>query len=103
MTDEVNLLVNGMSIPLDDFARGFVGHTISGMLASLKGTEEIKTLKITIVGDKVEIILNNAPVPAKPFVNKIFKSTIMGMISPLKGVGEINRVSLSFRRQSGTS
>ena len=95
---QVSLSVNDAPIKLDYFVRGFIDHTISGMLASLKGTGEIKSVDVSIEGDKVSINLNNAALPIKPFVNEIIKSTIAGMVSPLKGVSEISKTNISIRK-----
>ena len=98
MTREVRLFVNDAPIDLDYFVLGFIDHTLSGMLAALEGTGEIKTLDVTIQGDKVTINLNNALVPTNPFVNKIMKNTIVGMLSSLRGVDEINKVKIDIKR-----
>jgi len=91
-------LVNDMSIEIDYFVQGFIDHTISGILAALEGTGEIKSLVLSIQGDKVTINLNNALVPINPFVDKIIRSTIAGMVSSLKGVKEINKMNISIGR-----
>jgi len=95
---QLSLSVNDIPIELDYFVQGFIDHTISGILAGLKGTGEIESLDVSIEGDKVIINLNNAVVPINPFVNKIIRSTIVGMVSSLKGVSEINRVNISTRK-----
>ena len=95
---QVSLSVNDTPIELDYFVQGFIDHTISGMLVSLKGTEEIKSLDVSIEGDKVAINLNNDILPINPFVNEIIRSTIVGMVSPLKGVSEINKAYIGIRR-----
>jgi len=98
MTRQVSLLVNDAPIALDYFVRGFIDHTIGGMLAALEGTGEIEILDISIEDDEVKINLNNAPVPANRFVSKIIRNTIVGMVSSLKGVSETNRINISIRR-----
>ena len=95
---QVSLLVNDVPIELDYFVQGFIDHTISGMLASLKDTRKIKSVDISIKGDKVTIILNDTLVPTNPFVSKITRNTIVAMVSSLKGVGEVNRVNVSLKR-----
>ena len=95
---EVKLSVNDVPIELDYFVQGFIEHTISGMMATLEGTGEIKNLELSIDGDKVTINLNSALVPTNPFVNKIIRNTIAGMVSSLKGVSEINKMNISIRR-----
>jgi len=98
MTRQVSLLVNDQPVELDYFVQGFIDHTISGMLASLKGTGEIKSVDISIEGDKVTIILNDTLVLTNPFVSKITRNTIVAMISSLKGVGKVNRANVSIKR-----
>lgn len=103
MVDEVSLFVNEAPIHLDDFARGFVNHTLGGMVAALKGMGKIETLNVTIEADRVEIILNNTLVATKPFVSKIMKNTLVGLVSSLKGVNEINKIRISIRRAPGAN
>ena len=98
MTKQINLVVNDQPIELDHFIQGFIDHTIAGMLASLKGTEELDSLEISIEGDNVNINLNNNQLPVNPFVSKIMRNTIMGMVASLKGVSEISKVSITVKR-----
>ena len=98
MTKEVSLAVNEIPIQLDYFVQGFIDHVLSGMVAALEGTGEIKTLVVSIEGDNVIIKLNNELVPINLFASKIIRSTIVGMLSSLKGVGEMNRIELSIRK-----
>lgn len=98
MTKHISLLVNDIPIELDYFVQEFIEHTMGGMMLTLKGTGEIKSLDVVIQGDEVIIDLNNARVPVNPFVAKIIRSTVTGMVSSLKGVSEINKISLSIRR-----
>ena len=87
MTREVSLTVNAAPIKLDYFVAGYLDHVTGGIIASLKGTGEIKKLKLTI-SDKglVKINLNSADLPINYFVEEIVRSTFTGMIAPLKGV-----------------
>ena len=98
MTSQTSLLVNNAPIPTDYFVAEFIEHTVAGMMASLEGTGEIKSLDITIDADNVTINLNDAPVPVNVFVSKIVKNTITGMVSSLKGVSEINQVKITVER-----
>ncbi len=87
MTRQISLTVNDILINLDYFVAGYLDHVTGGIINSLKGTGEIKTLKLTI--DKkgqVKIRLNNADMPLNYFVEEIVRSTLTGMIAPLKGV-----------------
>jgi len=98
MTRQVSLSLNDQPVELDYFVQGFIDHTIGGMLATLKGTGEIKDLDISIEGDEITINLNSAVVPTNPFVSKIITNTIMGMVSSLKGAGEIRSVKITIER-----
>ncbi len=95
---QISLSVNDAPIGLDYFVQGFIDHTVSGMLAALEGTGEIKSLDLTIRGDEVTINLNDAVVPIKPFVNKIIRSTVVGMVSSLKGVSDIDRMTVFIQK-----
>jgi len=98
MTRQVSLSLNDQPVELDYFVQGFIDHTIGGMLATLKGTGEIKDLDISLEGDEITINLNSAAVPTNPFVSKIITNTIMGMVSSLKGAGEIRSVKITIER-----
>jgi hypothetical protein len=46
---QVELMINGKKIPLTEFPRDFIQHTIFGMVKSLKGVDEqIESLSLTI-------------------------------------------------------
>jgi signal peptidase I len=89
VTRKVTLTVNNAPIELDYFVAGYLDHVTGGILASLKGTGEIKTLKLTIdAKGLVKIRLNSADVPINYFVEEIIRSTFQGVIAPLKGVAK---------------
>lgn len=46
--DDVDLLINEAHIPLNLFIKNFIAKTLLGMVSSLKGTEEIKSLHISL-------------------------------------------------------
>ncbi len=98
MTREVSLLVNDSPIVLDSFVQDFIAHTVSGMLAALKGTGEMEFLDIAIDGDEVKISLNSDPVPINPFVGTFIRNTVVGMVSSLKGVSDTYKVDISIGR-----
>ncbi|OHB60584.1 MAG: hypothetical protein A2167_07930 [Planctomycetes bacterium RBG_13_46_10] len=95
---QVSLLANDAPIELNNFVEGYIDHVVSGILASLRGTGEIKSIDLTVEGDQVSIILNNAAVPINPFTTRIIRSTIVGMVSSLKEVRTIERIKVSIRR-----
>lgn len=44
----LELKVNGESIPLNDFAQRFIVGTLCGMLRSLRGIDDIRTVSLTL-------------------------------------------------------
>ncbi len=98
MTGNVNLSVNNMPINLDHFVRSYIEHIANGVVASLKDTGEIESLKLAIDNEgQVQITLNNTDIPLKYFPIEIIRSTILGMVAPLKGVeGEVNNLELTI-------
>jgi len=99
MTRQVSLSVNDVPINLEYFVEEYLDHVIGGILASLKDTEEIASLALSINNEgQVTINLNDADVPIKYFPNEIIKSTILGMVSTLKGVDEIDRLEITIKR-----
>jgi hypothetical protein len=95
---QVTLSVNDAPIALDGFVQGYIDHVVDGILASLKGTEEIQGVDLTIEGDQVSIILNNAALLLNPFVTRIIRNTMVGAVSSLRGVSKIERMLVSIRR-----
>ena len=99
MTRQVSLSVNDVPINLECFIEEYLDHVIGGILGSLKDTEEIKSLALSINNEgQVTINLNDADVPIKYFPTEIIKSTILGMVSTLKGVDEIDRLDITIKR-----
>ncbi len=45
---QVELKVNGEDVALNDFVKGFVSETLMGMMKSLRGVGEVKTLSLEI-------------------------------------------------------
>ena len=45
---KVELKVNGEEIALNDFVKGFVSETLTGMVKSLRGVGEVKTISLEI-------------------------------------------------------
>jgi len=45
---KINIKVNGKEIPISEFPSDFIKNTICGMIKSLKGVDEIKTVEIKI-------------------------------------------------------
>jgi hypothetical protein len=95
---QISLSVNDTPIALDNFVQGYIDHVVGGILASLKGTGEIKSVDLTIEGDQVSIVLNNAALPLNPFATRIIYNTLVGMISSLHGVHKIERMQLNIKK-----
>ena len=95
---QVSLSVNDAPIALDNFVQGYLEHVVGGILASLKGTEVIQRVDLTIEGDQVSIVLNTAALPLNPFASMIIRNTLVGMISTLHGVHTIERIQVSIKR-----
>ena len=95
---QVSLSVNDATIALDNFVEGYIDHVVGGILASLKGTGEIKSVALTIEADQVSIVLNTAAVPLNPFVTRIIRNTMVGVVSSLQGVSKIERMQVSINR-----
>lgn len=47
-TLQTDLTVNGQKIQLNNFAQNFMGGAIIGMLASLRGVDDIKSVSLEI-------------------------------------------------------
>ena len=95
---QVSLSVNNTPITLNNFVREYIDHVVSGILASLKGTGEIKSVELSIEADQVSIVLNTAAVPLNPFATRLIRNTMVGMISSLHGVHTIERMQVSINR-----
>lgn len=98
VTRQVRLTINDAPIELDHFVRGYIEHVVGGILSSLKGTEEIAGVDLSIAGDQVSIVLNDAAVPLNPFATRIIRNTMMGVVSSLRGVRAIERMQVSIKR-----
>ena len=97
MARTLTLSVNDAPVQVDNFVGKFIDRTVSGIIASLKGTGEIKELTLSIEGDSVSINLNGENVPTNFFASKIIKSTLLGMIAPLKGVSrDVRKLTVSL-------
>lgn len=95
---KVIMAVNGADVPLKAFLVDFYSNTLSGMVASLKGAEEIEKLEVVLEGKKVKLTLNGKPISMNPFTNAIFASTLSGMVMYLKGMKRLKDMkSLSFK------
>ncbi len=98
-SEEVCLSVNDVPIKLEGFVREFIEQVTAGIVATLKGTGEIQSLKLSICGKDTQINLNGSLVPVVPFAGEFIRNTVIGMVSPLKGVVQpIDRLEISITR-----
>jgi hypothetical protein len=100
VTREISLSVNNTPIDLDYFVAGYIDHVVGGIVASLKGTGDLKKLELTIDNDGIVAIkLNGAEVTLNFFATEIVKSTVEGIVKPLKGVtGGVSTLELKIAR-----
>jgi hypothetical protein len=98
LSERTTLSVNDVPVKLDYFVEGYIYHVVSGILGSLRDTDEIKSLSLNIDNEgQVTIQLNGSEIELKYFPVEIIRSTIMGAIAPLKGVeGEVDRVEITI-------
>ncbi len=97
-SEQVSLSVNDAPIRLEGFVRKFIIEVMTGIVATLKGTGEIQSLKLSISGEATQINLNGSLVSVIPFVGEFIRNTVIGMVSPLKGVGQIDRLEISITK-----
>ena len=95
---KLRLTINDIQIKTDHFVKGFVEHTISGMIESLEGSGEIKDLTLAIDGDAVAIELNGKKLPTNVFASRIIISTVAGLLAPLKGVSDTKKVTVIINK-----
>ena len=82
------LMVNGKPIELTGFPEEFLAKTLAGAVSSLKKTEEVKELELTMAFGKVKLKLNGNQIPLGPFPNLVITNTLIGMVGTFKGVDE---------------
>jgi hypothetical protein len=89
------LKVNEKAMEMNPFVEEFFARTTVGAASSLRGTEDIKNLKIHQKKGNVEITVNGKEIPLTPFPNDIISNTLVGMISSLKDVDDIDSIDIS--------
>ena len=89
------LKVNEKAIDMNPFVEEFLSRTTVGAVSALKGTEEIKNLKIHQKKGNVEVTVNGKDIPLTPFPNDIISDTLVGMVSSLKDVDDVDSVDIS--------
>ncbi len=94
---QISLTVNAKPIELTGFPGEFMAKTIAGSISSLKQSEEIKKLEITLNYGKVKVTLNGNEIRLGPFPTLMFANTMTGMVSTLKGVeGKVTSLEIKM-------
>jgi hypothetical protein len=88
------LKINNNNIEMNEFVEGMVAHVTSGAVDSLKGTDVVKTINITVGTGEVGLQVNKENVKLTPFANDIIAATLMGLISLLKGADEVDKLEI---------
>ena len=89
------LKVNEKAMETNPFVEEFLARTTVGAVSSLKGTEDIKNLKIHQKKGNVEITVNGKEIPVTPFPNDIISNMLVGMVSLLRDVDDIDSIDIS--------
>jgi hypothetical protein len=93
---KAKLWVNNVSVDLNPFVEEFLARTVAGAVQSLKGTEEMHDLELSLGQGHVKVIVNGGELPITPFPNDIIANTVTGLVSTLKDVGEIKSLKISI-------
>ena len=93
------LRVNNKPIEMNRFVEEFLSHATVGAVTSLRGAEDIKSLRIHQKKGNVEITVNGSEIPLTPFPNDIISKTLVGMVSSLKDVEDIDSIDISVEVQ----
>jgi len=94
---KATLTVNGNLIDLTGFPEEYIAKTLAGAVSSLKKTEEIKNLELTMSYGKVKLNLNGNQVALGPFPTLMIANTLIGMVSTLKGVeGKVTNLEIKM-------
>ena len=95
-SQKVSLSINDIPVPIADFVQVFINSVVTGMLSTLKGINEIRSVNLSFDGDEVVINVNNAVVPSNYFVNEFVRNTVIGMVTSLKGVNQVDKLVISI-------
>jgi len=96
---KATLKVNKKAIEMNPFVEEFLARTAVGAVSALRGTEDIKSLRIHQKKGNVEITVNGSEIPLTPFPNDIISNTLLGMVSSLKDVEDIDSIDISVEVQ----
>lgn len=84
---KIRMWSNEIEANLTPFIGKYIGSVCLAIVASLKTSEPIRTLRFDVSGESVRIMLNGSPLPlnlASGFAEKMIHDTIRGMIRLLK-------------------
>jgi hypothetical protein len=93
---KVSLSINGAPVEIVDFVQELISSVVTGILSTLKGVNEIRSLELSFQDDYIEIKVNNNIVPSNDFVNMFIRNTVNGMVSSLKGIERIDRLEIEI-------
>jgi len=99
ITPKAKLRVNKISMEMHQFVEEFLARTAVGIVATLKGAENVQSLEIHQVKGNVKITVNGNEIPLTPFPNDIICNTLTGLVSSLKDVGDIGSFDISVEVQ----
>lgn len=94
---KTELEVNNVPVELNPFVDEFLTRTVVGAVSSLKGAENIQSLKLYLERNDVKIIVNGNELPLTPFPKEIINSAIIGLVSPLKGVDKVDSLKINIK------
>ena len=84
---KIRMWSNEIEANLTPFIGKYIGNVCLAIVASLKTSEQARTLRYDVSGESVRITLNGSPLPlnlASGFAEKMILDTIRGMIRLLK-------------------
>lgn len=91
------LTVNSQSVPLNEFAHGYVTRIVLCAVSMFKGGENVKELHYTIDDKKTELIINDQPVILGHFTHDALFGTVTGMVSSLRDVNKVETLQLDIK------
>jgi len=89
------LLVNKVSVDINEFIREFLSRVVIGMVTSLKGVEKVNDVRIHIEDDNVDVEVNGQEISLNPFTNDAIAGTVTGLVATLNGVENIDNLDIS--------
>jgi len=94
---KASLWVNNLAVDLNPFVEEFLTRIVTGVVSSLKGAEDIQSLKLHIEPGEVSIIVNGDELSLTPFPKDIIASTVTGLVSSLKGIDKIKSLRVDVK------